>query len=363
MASLAVTANALLSCRTLRRPTAAESSSHDDTISVLLPARNEAHSIVECLKSLLAQHGIDELLILDDDSVDATGDIARELTRGDPRVTVLPPSTAGVVPPNWLGKSWACHRLSQAAHGSVLVFVDADVTLSPDALSRTVATLRSNNLDMVCPYPRQLADTLLTRLVQPLLQWSWMSFVPLRISEVWQHPSMAVANGQLLAVDARAYRSVGGHAAVAHDVLEDVALARAFRRAGRRSAVVDGSEIATCRMYRTDRELIQGYQKSLWSAFGNNFGAASVMSLLGVLYLIPPIAIAIGPSPQTRALGTIGYLAGVSGRLLVASRVNQRTFPDALAQPASITTLAALTATSIRHRRAGTITWKGRNIR
>ena len=333
----------------------------DTTISVLLPARNESGNIERCLPTLLSLHGATEILVLDDQSTDDTAAIAKRLVEADPRAAVLQDNGTSI-PPGWLGKSWACERLAQAAKGDVLAFVDADVTLNPSALVSAVRLMRELNVDMICPYPEQLTSTPLTRLVQPLLQWSWLTFIPVTTSMDRQLPSMAVGNGQFAVFSAPAYRSVGGHAAVAGDVLEDVGLARAMRRAGYRTAVVDGSAIAKCRMYETDSELVDGYTKSLWAATGSELGALGIAGLLKLLYVLPPLFAATSRDRNVRAWGAVGYAAGVASRVVVARKTGQRVWPEALTQPLSVTAFSALTVISIWRHRRGELQWKGRPL-
>src|SRR5205823_5077477 len=158
--------------------------------------------------------------------------------------------------------------------------VDADVVLAPHAVAAAVHLLDAAGLDLVSPYPRQRAETSSERLVQPLLQWSWLTFLPLRWAERSRRPSLAAANGQFLAVRRSAYRRAGGHAAVRAEVLDDLALLRAIKRRGGRGGVVDGTALADCRMYRGWSELRDGYSKSLWSAFRSPVRATAVGALL-----------------------------------------------------------------------------------
>src|SRR6185436_11595038 len=139
----------------------------------------------------------------------------------------------------------------------VLVFLDADVRLRPGAIAATVALLGER--DLVCPYPRQVAGTAAERLVQPLLQWSWLTFLPLRLAERSPRPSLSAANGQLLAVRRAAYERAGG-----------------------RGGVADGTALADCRMYAGWPELRDGYTKSLWAAFGSPARAGCVAGLLAL---------------------------------------------------------------------------------
>jgi hypothetical protein len=326
-------------------------------VSVLVPARDEAPRIGDCLAAIRAQRGLADLevLVLDDRSADGTAQVVRHHVDADPRVRLLSQS---VEPPaGWLGKPWACSRLAEAATGDVLVFVDADVVLEPDALTRTLAVMDDAALDAVSPYPRQVSVTTAERLVQPLLQWSWLTFLPLDAAERSSRESLVAANGQLLAVRAESYRRAGGHAVVRAEVLDDVALFRALKGSGCRAVVADGTTLASCRMYESWPQLRDGYAKSLWSAFGSPGGAAGVSGLLALLYVVPPVAALAGSR-----VGWAGYVAGVAGRVVVGRRVESRVWPDALAHPLSVGTVCYLTAVSWQRRRRGQLSWKGRPV-
>jgi hypothetical protein len=327
-----------------------------EPVALLLPVRDEASRVEPSLRSLLAQTGIRDLriVVLDDGSVDGTGHVVRRIAGDDARVRVL---AGAPLPAGWRGKPHACQQLADATEAAVLVFVDADVVLAPHAVAATVALLRWAGLDLVSPYPRQLAVGITERLVQPLLQWSFLTTLPLHVAERSARPALSAANGQLLAVDATAYRRAGGHASVRAEVVEDIALVRSVKRSGGRGGVVDGSRIATCRMYDGWPALRDGYAKSLWSAFGSPGGAAAACALLGLAYVVPPLAALRGSR-----IGLAGYAAGVAGRVVVGRRVRVRVFPDALAHPASIALFCWLTAYSTWRRRTNRLAWKGRSV-
>ena len=336
-----------------------------ERVSVLLPMRNEATRAGACVNGVLSQIGVPDLevIVLDDGSVDDTVEVVRKTFALTPRDNARVTSSPNVAPPaGWLGKTWASARLADDASGSVLVFVDADVVLAPDAIACAVAMLRQYNVDVISPYPRQLADGSLPRLIQPLLQWSWFTTVPLRISETSRRESLAVANGQFLVIDRGAYDRSGGFAAVRGEVLDDVALLRAVKASGGCGTVVDGTDLATCRMYESGSELIDGYTKSLWSAFGSPVGAVFAMGVLSWAFVLPPVAALCAPSRRTRLMGLSGYCAAVAGRLLVGRVTGARLLPDALAHPASIVCLAALTTLSWQRKQRGVLQWKGRSI-
>ncbi|MFC3688419.1 glycosyltransferase [Aquipuribacter hungaricus] len=353
--AVALTAHTAWNTTRLRRPPA-EPPPVRERVSVLVPARDEEAALPALLDCLAEQVGCDDLevLVCDDGSTDATARLVREASARDPRVRLI---TGRERPPGWLGKPYACHQLARAATGSVLLFVDADVVLAPHAVAATVALLRGSGLDLVSPYPRQVAVTAAERLVQPLLQWSWLTTLPLVAAERSPRPSLAAANGQLLAVDAGAYARAGGHAAVAGEVLEDIALLRAVKRSGGRGVPCDGSQVASCRMYTSWPEVRDGYAKSLWAAFGSPAGAAAAMAVLGLAYVWPAAAALRGS-----AVGAVGLGAGVLGRYLTAEATGARSLPDALAHPVSVLLAASLTVTSFVGRYRGTLRWKGREV-
>jgi glycosyltransferase involved in cell wall biosynthesis len=353
--AVAIAAHTLLNARLLRRPPLAEPDLlAGERISVLLPLRDEASRVRPCLEALVTQRGLEtthvEFLTLDDASADQTALVVEQCCAAEPRLRLL--HGTGEPPPGFLGKPWACARLTAAADpdATVLVFLDADVVLEPDAIARTVTLLRSAELGFVSPYPRQTAITLAERLVQPLLQWSWLALAPLRLAERSRRSSLAMANGQLLAVDAPYYAKAGGHSSpsVRGAVLEDLALARVLRAVGARGGMADGTELATCHMYESWPELRDGYSKSLWAAAGGRLtGSLGQLALLSWLYLRPD---------------PVCYAAGVISRVISARRTGGRAFPDALAHPVSIATLVALTVRSWHGRLTGQLTWKGRPV-
>jgi hypothetical protein len=333
----ALAIHAVVNATLLRRPAPDPPPVDGVSVAVLLPVRDEADRAGPCLASLTGQRGVADLriLVLDDGSTDGTADVVR--------AAGLTPLTGAPLPPGWLGKPHACQQLADATDADILVFVDADVVLRPHAVAAAVSLL--DGVDLVSPYPRIVGQPL----VQPLLQWSWLTFLPLRAMERSRRPSLAAAGGQLLAVRADAYRRAGGHRAVRDRVLEDVELARAVKRSGGRIALADGSALATCRMYASWRDLVDGYSKSLWASPG----LPVVAALLLAIYVAP-----LAGSP---AAGLVAYLAGVTGRL-ASARATGGPRVAALAHPVSVVVFAWLVGRSYLRRRHGTLTWKGRPV-
>jgi hypothetical protein len=358
-AAVALTVHTAVNLRALRRP-GRSPAPPVERVSVLLPLRDEAHRVGPTLAALLLALGHVprvELLVLDDGSTDGTGDVVHRRCGTDRRVRLI---TGTDRPDGWLGKTWACWQLARQAdpRSTVLVFMDADVLLAPRALPAVVDLLRSNGLDLVSPYPRQIAEGVAERLVQPLLQWSWLTTLPLRLAERSTRPSSAAANGQLLAVDRATYDRAGGHRAVRGAVLDDIALLRAVKAIGGRGGMVDGTELASCRMYHGWAQLRDGYTKSLWSAFGGPGRGLAAATGLGLVYGWPAAAALAGSR-----VGAVGYLAAVAGRVLTGRRTGGRVWPDALAHPASVAVFGWLVARSTRENHRGALRWKGRPVR
>ncbi|WP_446216088.1 glycosyltransferase [Micromonospora sp. IBHARD004] len=351
--------------RWLRRPDAGPVEV-TEPVAVLLPLRDEADRVEPCLRALLAQRGVPGLriVVLDDGSTDGTADVVRGVAGDDPRLTLL---TGVAPPPGWLGKPHACWQLATRTDpgATVLAFVDADVVLAPYAVAAAVTELRAARAALLSPYPRILVRGGADRLVQPLLQWLWLSFLPLRAMERSPRPSLAAAGGQFLVVDRAGYLRAGGHAAVADKVLEDIELARAVKRSGGRIALADGSKLAACRMYETWPQLRDGYTKSLWASFGHPAAAAVVVTLLLLLYTVPPLvavaALAAG-APVVAALALATYALGVAGRAFSARATGGRAWPDALAHPVSVVVLGWLTFRSYHLRKRRRLSWRGRPV-
>jgi hypothetical protein len=347
--------HAAVNTRLLRRPPSVPRPV-ERRVTVVLPVRDEAGQVRDCLAAVLDQRGVPglQVVVVDDGSTDGTADQIAAVTDG--RVEAL---QAAPPPSGWLGKPNACAQgAAAAADADVLVFLDADVRLMPDAIASAIAVLDDAALDLVSPWPRQLTGSAAERLVQPLQQWLWGTLLPLRLAERSPRPSLAAANGQFLVVRREAYDRAGGHATVRGEVIEDIALLRAVKAAGGRGVVVDGSTLAACRMYDDWAGVRDGYAKSLWSALGGRPAAAVAAAAgLSAVWLLPPVAALAG----SRA-GLAGYAAGVAGRAVVAARTGGRVWPDALAHPVSIALLDVLVARSVSGHRRGRLEWRGRPV-
>ncbi|MEV4129780.1 glycosyltransferase [Nocardia sp. NPDC049707] len=337
-----------------------------EPVAVCIPARDEAQRLPELIDDLRGQLGVPRLrvLILDDASSDGTEAAALEAIADDARFAVF--RSEAEPAPGWTGKAAACARLAELADATVLIFLDADVRLAPNAIAAATAELRRSRVALLSPWPYQVAESVAEALVQPLLCWSWAASLPIAAANRSLRPSTAVACGQFLVFDAAAYRVIGGHAAVAASPTEDLDIARALRRSGRRTALVAAGRAASTRMYRDATELEAGYTRWLWSAYGaRTIGGAAVGAAAALAYWVPPLA-AIAGRGSVRTVGFIGYGAAVASRLL--ARTLERgtaTRTDALAalaHPISIAAYLRLWSRSRHAHRTNALTWKARPI-
>ena len=322
-----------------------------DSVGVVVPMRNEAENIEGIVSTLSAQEGDFHFYLLDDNSEDLTFDLLQRFTAGDSRFTVI---KGAPLADGWIGKTWALQQLFVASSEETLVSIDADVRLTNDAINKAVTLMHGAHLDFISPYPRQIAQTFAERLIQPLLQWSWLTTVPLRYAEGSGSTSMAVANGQFFVVRRTALASIGGYQSVKHAVIDDVFLARELIKSGSHGTVVNGSDIAQTRMYASWKEIKAGYGKSLNKAFGSLFGAIFVMLFL-IATSIAPLIVGLMGNPY----GWFGLAAIVGTRVLSAIKSRGRVL-DSVLHPISIAALIYLIVYSYLAR--GTVTWKGRTV-
>lgn len=262
--------------------------------------------------------------------------------------------SAEALPSDWMGKPWALSHGFTHAKNEFIVTVDADVRLVPSALSAMDATLRATESDFLSPYPAQEAQTFSERLVQPLLQWSWMTTVPLRHAMQSSRTSLAVANGQFFIIRKSALIHAGGFAAIKKSVLDDIDLARALMRSGYKGGVCDGSTIASTRMYSSFSEIRAGYGKSLATGFGGLYGSIAV-AILVALSGIVPFLFSFGGS----TVATISLLLVIASRFISAVAFRSLLI-DALLHPISALIFIYLLFYSNFY--GSTITWKDRPL-
>jgi glycosyltransferase involved in cell wall biosynthesis len=232
-------------------------------VSILVPAKDEAHQIESCVRSILRQDYPNfEIVAVNDRSVDATGRIFDRLGAEDPRVRPVHLSHASI-PPGWGGKSYALHCGLEHARGEWLLFVDADVELEPDALSQSLAVAVKREFDLVSLLPKFIGKDFWERLLQPLAGAATAGMFAIALTNSNQSRT-AFANGQFLLVKRSAYDAVGGHEAIRGTLSEDVALARKLKEAKFRPRLSWADDFARVRMYEGLGGVIKGWGRNFY---------------------------------------------------------------------------------------------------
>jgi chlorobactene glucosyltransferase len=268
-------------------------------VSVVVPARNEAHNIGMCLSSLTAsRYPAFEVVVVDDGSEDGTGDIARAMEPGAARrVTVV---DGLPLPDGWLGKPWACAQGARAARGDLLLFTDADTIHGPDLLGQAVAALEEDGAEVVTVAGRQLMESFWERLVQPqLFMVLIMRFFDIEEALRQGRWRDAIANGQFLLFRRDTYEALGGHGAVRGEIVEDLVLAQLLVRRGHRLSVRMAEGQLSTRMYRSLRQVVDGWSKNLLVGARRTVAPwlrpliAPAAAVAGVgLWIAPPVMLA-----------------------------------------------------------------------
>ncbi|PYX33812.1 MAG: glycosyl transferase [Acidobacteria bacterium] len=301
-------------------------------VSIIVPARNEEVCLGNCLRSLVAQTGVGfEIIVVDDGSTDRTRALAASV-RG---VKVISP---GPLPAGWRGKNNAVVAGAKEARGEWLLFTDADTLHLPGSLARALAEAKENRAELLSYSPEQIAVTFAERVVMPVIFAELASqYPPEKVRD--QNSGVVAANGQYIMVRRDVYESVGGHAAVADRILEDVALARAFRVAGYRVYFRYGADAVRTRMYRNWNELREGWTKNLALLF---------------------------PHPVRRAVGlfvwwlTLPSLITAVALYLRVRRANCGSGTSLMATALGPPVVSYLLMRSVRAHRRGEVSWKGR---
>jgi glycosyltransferase involved in cell wall biosynthesis len=282
------------------------------SVSLVIPARNEARNIRRCVESALASEYPDlEVVVVDDHSTDATGTIVQEIVTRDARLHVV---AAAPLPRSWFGKQWACATGAAVSRGAIVGFVDADTWQAPDLVPRVVRAMEARDSDLLTVAGTQELGSFWERVVQPhvfaILVARYGGTEAVNES---RHVAQKIANGQCLFVRREAYDAMGGHAAVRDKVAEDLALAQRFFAAGKRVTLVLGLEQLRTRMYTSLRELVEGWGKNLYAGGRDAMPFGAIGRVLYPVLLVLPALSGLVP-PILLALS----LAGVFGHGVLA---------------------------------------------
>jgi chlorobactene glucosyltransferase len=277
-------------------------------VSVIVPARNEAHNIARCVSSILsATYPNLELIVVDDGSTDGTAQIAREAIEGDPRACVI---TCPPLPEGWFGKQWACATGAKVARGSVLQFTDADTVHGSDLVTRSTNAMRHARAQLFSVAGRQELGGFWEKVIQPQV----FTVLAMRYGgteSVTEATSVShkIANGQCIFVTHDSYNSIGGHGSVRTSAAEDLMLAQKFFAARKRVVLMLGVNQLSTRMYASLREIVSGWRKNVFAAGLDSVPFGRVGRTMFPLFLLLPPLMELLP-PLAFTLAAFGVAAG-----------------------------------------------------
>jgi len=329
-------------------------------VSVLIPARNEEQSIRATLEAVLANRGCNfEIVVLDDHSTDQTAAIVSDLARRDNRVRL---ESAPALPAGWCGKQHACFVLAKLARHPLLVFIDADVRLAPDALVRMADFMERSGADLASGVPRQELGTFSDRLLLPLIHFILLGFLPMHAMRRTRLPAFSAGCGQLFIARRDAYEQCGGHAMLRDSLHDGIKLPRAFRRAGFRTDLFDATDIATCRMYRTNADTWRGLGKNATEGLAAAGTIVPMTALLLGGQVLPFVLLAFAPMLSSLGLTLAAFATAMACvPRLIATHKFRQPLGATLLHPLGVLALLAIQWHAlVRHLAGKPSVWKGR---
>ncbi|WP_165995650.1 glycosyltransferase family 2 protein [Bacillus sp. Cs-700] len=332
-------------------------------VSILVPLRDEERNVSELVQSLkkLTYQNI-EFLLLDDHSTDQTLDLLFKYTKNDQRFTIV---QGKELPEGWTGKVYACHQLSEHAKGDYLLFHDADLRLSPSAIQAALSLMKKRKASMLTGFPAFPVSLFLEKLLVPLQHFVVHFHLPIGPANGTTLPSFTAAHGAFIMVHQEAYKQVGGHASIQETLLDDIDLAKAFKKKGHKVLLANITNMVTCYMYQTNREVWEGFTKNLFPGLGRSrFLIMMLFIFYGLFYVGPLVLLSIGlytfMTDSLQLTLFIPYVLIVLQKLWIDGRTNQK-MTLAFLMPLSAIAFMTLLIHSMRTglKQKGYV-WKGR---
>ena len=337
------------------------------SLAVIIPARNESQTIGTCLQALTEQTYPGDryrVLVVNDGSVDSTAEVVAQFALNHPQITLV---NAGTLPEGWLGKPHACWVGAGEVESEWLCFLDADTHPSPELLKAAVGTALQRKLEALSLHPRQVMLGFWERLLMPI---PFMSLMLLMDASAINDPQrkLAMANGQFILVERKAYLAVGGHQAIRGEVLEDVRLAQLLKRAGFRLQLVGGDQFIRTRMYSELSMLWQGLARGGSELFGIPLTLVAVLSsfVMGVFPFLYPIW--LGSRLNQDPLIPLALLVAVLGSVLwygahaIELKNHHVPYIYLALNPLSMVLVGLVNLEGVLRRVMGRRIWKGRRV-
>lgn len=327
-------------------------------VSVLIPARNEEANIGACLEGFLAQNYDNfEIHVLNDQSTDRTGAIIEAFDKQHRKVQAI---HGKPLPAGWIGKNWACHQLSQHAKGEILIFTDADNRPASNAIANTVAYMQKLELGLLSAFPEKVTVTLAEKLVVPVVDMFVYAGLPLWLTYFSRFPSIAAASGLWIAFTREAYQQIGGHQAVADQIVEDIELSRLTKKRGIRILTAAGTHMVACRMYHSFPEIWNGFSKNLFGLVRYKTIPFFILILsLWTICVLPYITVWF---TSLREPAIVAILMNTAMRMVLALKYRQPFFTSVILHPVGVLLTLLIGINSFFQIKRGRLQWKGRQI-
>lgn len=332
-------------------------------LSIIVPARNEERQIEACVRSLLAQnYPRFEIIAVNDRSDDSTGAILARIAHEDSRLIVV---HGDALPEGWIGKPWALAQGARIARGDWLLFTDADTTHEPLGASSAVQHAMHHGAQALSLLTTQRFETLAERAVLPSILWL-IAFAVGSLDAINDPHRLdaAIFNGQYILFERAAYDALGGHGAVRDRIAEDYEFARLVKRDGRfRGRLAGASDLVYTRMYRSLREIWDGFSKNLYVAAHENPGQAFAgLMMLAALSPLPEalLASAVLKRERSRAVRMATVVAATSAAAEFAMRRSRFPTGSGAFFPLGAAAMLAIFVNSARQHRTGQVRWRGR---
>ena len=299
--------------------------------------------------------------MLDDHSTDETAAIVEAISREDGRVHLL---RSKELPTGWNGKQHACWQLANVAKFQHLLFLDADVRLAPDAITRCMAEQLLRKAPLVSGFPMQETGTLSERLLIPLMHYVLLGYLPIDRMRNTLGVGLAAGCGQLFLAEKSAYMKSGGHEAIRGSRHDGIQLPRAFRKAGFSTDIFDASDIARCRMYTSTSQVCNGLLKNATEGIANPklIIVFSVLLIVGSVLPLASFVVGYLAGWTNTSLGLL-LLAGVLSFVprFLACRLFQQSLIGAFLHPLGVAWFISLQWLALLRQQLGLTTrWRGR---
>ena len=261
------------------------SSKSDLDLTVLIPARNEESNIKNCLDSIGPEIDlIKEIIVLDDNSNDSTYNIVKNISDKNQKIKI---KNGKVLKDGWVGKSFACWQLSEYAETKWILFLDSDVILQRNAISKLIYFADKNQYSMISAWPKIFVKSFAEKIFMPLLNFIVFTTFPTSLSEKSMLPSLGLAHGACILFKRSEYKKLGGHNLVKNSLFEDTLLARKWREKGSKSICINGANLIKVRMYNNFYEIWKGFEKNAYPAFSKKISFLTFHTLRPILFLLP----------------------------------------------------------------------------